>query len=76
MRISKLARNYDLSIQELTAFLEKLEIPNQSLHPNAKLDKETIEKVALHFGFSVEEEITDIAIAEQDFASLKKDCKL
>ena len=52
MRISKLARTYELSLPDLMAFLESLELPNQSLHPNAKLDEETILKVSKHFGFN------------------------
>jgi len=66
MRISKLARKYDLSIQELTVFLEKLDIPNQSLHPNAKLDEETIDKVALQFDFSDQDKVYEPEVIEQE----------
>ena len=59
MRISKLARNYNLSRQELTDYLESLQIPIQSLHPNAKLDDELIEKVSAHFQFSLDDESGD-----------------
>ncbi len=49
MRIRQLASNYHLSIQELTEYLVKLEIPSQSLHPNAKLNNDTIEKIVAYF---------------------------
>lgn len=52
MRISKLARNYDISIQEVTEFLETLNIPNQSLHPNAKLGENLIQDIIEHFGLT------------------------
>lgn len=48
MRISQLARKHNLSNQELTSFLETIDPPLQSVHPNAKLNEETIESV-IHF---------------------------
>jgi len=58
MRISKLARTYNLSNLELTDFLKSLNIPGQSLHPNAKLSEEIIQEVAFHFDFTIVEEET------------------
>ena len=51
MRISQLARSYDLSVQEIVSYLQTLNLPSsKSHHPNAKLSDETIEKVVTYFG--------------------------
>lgn len=55
MRISRLARIHDLSVQELTSYLDTIEPPLKSVHPNAKLDDATIDLIADHFGFKIEE---------------------
>ncbi len=49
MRISQLARKFDLSVQELSAFLKTLEPELKSVHPNAKLDQNSIDQVIKHF---------------------------
>ena len=59
MRISRLAREYDLSIQTLTSYLETLEPALKSVHPNAKLEEETIAQVLAHFDISIEENVAD-----------------
>ena len=59
MRISRLAREYDLSIQALTSYLETLEPPLKSVHPNAKLEEEIISKVLAHFEIPHTEEEVD-----------------
>ena len=65
MRISKLAHNYDLTILELTDFLKTLNIPNQSLHPNARLSEDIIEKVRENFDFTLQEEPIEQAQAKE-----------
>lgn len=58
MRISRLAREHNLSVQELTSYLDTLDPPLNSIHPNAKLGDETIELVLEHF--NLEREVADV----------------
>ena len=64
MRISRLAREHNLSVQELTTYLETIEPPLNSVHPNAKLDDETIHLIVDHFDLIIEEETPEIVEEE------------
>ncbi|MEM0940657.1 MAG: hypothetical protein AAGI25_12835 [Bacteroidota bacterium] len=75
MRISQLARKHDLSMQEVTSFLQALDKPLKSIYPNAMLDESTVEQVITHFGLAVEtndnKSVADVS-KQNDETSLKK----
>ncbi|MEM6643036.1 MAG: hypothetical protein AAF616_08665 [Bacteroidota bacterium] len=73
MRISSLAREYDLSIQSVTAYLETIEPPLKTVHPNAKLDEETISKVLKHFDLEQQIETESIDVVDTSTKEVDED---
>lgn len=59
MRISQITKKYNLSTQQIAAFLKDLEHPTQSIHPNAKVDDDVWLLLKKHF--DLQEETTDYA---------------
>ena len=59
MRLGQLARKYDIPLQEIISYLKELEPPNESLHSNSKLSKQTEALVAKRFEISSEMPLPD-----------------
>jgi hypothetical protein len=66
MRLGQLARKYDVSTQEIIAYLKKIDATVTSFHPNAKLDEKLEQMVMDHFDVLLDPDAPNAVVMEEE----------